>query len=70
MITKEAGLKPETVGARYSLAVVEMSRRIDMNTSNLSILMTDYNDLCIEVMNDPEKRGRYWIDHLANPPSR
>jgi hypothetical protein len=24
--------------------------------SNISILMADYNDLCVEVMNDPKKR--------------
>jgi len=27
-------------------------------TSKISILMAAYNELCMEVMNDPEKRGR------------
>jgi hypothetical protein len=42
-----------------------MVKRIDKNTSNVSILMSDYNDLCIEVMTDVEKRGRYWTQHGA-----
>ena len=65
IVTEKAGLKPETVGARFNIAVEEMSKRIDMNTSNISILMNDYRDLCTEVMNDPEKRGRYWTERAA-----
>jgi hypothetical protein len=60
--TEQAGLKPETVGARFNMAVEDMIKRIDKNTSNASILMSDYNDLCIEVMTDVEKRGRYWTE--------
>jgi hypothetical protein len=67
IVTKEAGLKEETVGARYKIAVDEMMSRIGQDTSNISILMADYDKLCIEVMNDPEKRGRYWSDKLATP---
>jgi hypothetical protein len=33
-----------------------MSKRIDNNTSNVSILMADYNDLCIEVMTDKARQ--------------
>jgi len=58
--TEQAGLKSETVGTRFKMAAEDMSKRINMNTSNISILMADYNDLCIEVMTDVEKRGRYW----------
>jgi hypothetical protein len=47
------------------MAVEEMSKRIDMNTSNISVLMNDYRDLCQEVMTDPEKRGRYWTERAA-----
>ena len=76
IVTAEAGLKPETVGARFNMAVKDMIKRIDKNTSNISMLMTDYNDLCIEVMTDPEKRGQYWgergakelEDKLRRPP--
>jgi hypothetical protein len=70
LITEEAHLKPETVTARFKLALDDMSRRIDKNTSNISILMADYNELCVEVMNNPKKRGRYWVDRLSAPPSR
>jgi hypothetical protein len=64
-ITEQAGLKPETVGARFKMAADDMIKRIDKNTSNVSILMSDYNDLCIEVMTDVEKRGRYWTERAA-----
>jgi hypothetical protein len=65
MITEQAGLKPETVGARFKMAADDMIKRIDKNTSNVSILMSDYNDLCIEVMTDVEKRARYWTERGA-----
>jgi len=65
IVTKEAGLNPETVGARFDMAVKDMSKRIDKNTSNISMLMADYNDLCIEVMTNVEKRGQYWTERGA-----
>src|SRR5262245_7789328 len=65
IVSEQAGLKPETVGARFNMAVDDMSKRIDKNTSNISILMTDYNELCIEVMTDVEKRARYWMERGA-----
>ena len=65
ILTEQAGLKAETVGARFNMAVEETSKRIDMNTSNISVLMNDYRDLCQEVMTDPEKRGRYWTERGA-----
>ena len=76
MVTAEAGPKPETVDARFNMAVKEMTKRIDMNTSNISVLINDYGDLCTEVMTDPEKRGDYWTkrgakdleDKLRTPP--
>ena len=40
--TNEAGLKEETVAAHYRMALDEMSKRIDKNTSNISMLMADY----------------------------
>ena len=64
-ITQQAGLKPETVGARFDMAVTKMSKRIDENTSNISILIADYNDLCIEVMTNMEERAQYWMEHGA-----
>jgi len=65
MVTEQAGLKLETVGARFEMAAKDMIKRIDKNTSNISILMNDYNDLCIEVMTDPKKRARYWMERGA-----
>jgi hypothetical protein len=58
ILTEQAGLKPETVGTRFNIAAQDMIKRIDKNTSNISILMNDYNDLCIEVMTDVDKRAR------------
>ena len=65
ILTAKAGLKPETVGARFDIAVVDMVKRIGGDTSNNSILMADYNDLCIEVMTNVEKRGQYWTERAA-----
>jgi len=65
IITEEAGLKLETLSARFDIAVKEMIERIDKNTSNLSILMADYHDLCTEVMTDAEKRAQYWMERAA-----
>ena len=67
MVTKEAGLKQETVGARFNMAVEDMIKRIDKNTSNISVLMVDYNDRCIEAMTDPKKRAQYWLEREAAP---
>ena len=67
MVTKEADLKQETVGARFNMAVEDMIKRIDKNTSNISVLMVDYNDRCIEAMTDPKKRAQYWLEREAAP---
>jgi hypothetical protein len=65
--TKEAGLKEETVGARYNLAIKDMSERIGKNTSNISILMGDYDGRCIEAMTDVNKRIEFWRQRLSKP---
>ena len=65
LLTELAGLQPETVRARYDMAVKDMIKRIDNDTTNISILMADYNDLCVEVMaTDVRKRGQYWMERL------
>jgi len=47
------------------MAVKDMIKRIDNDTTNISILMADYNDLCVEVMaTDVRKRGQYWMERL------
>jgi hypothetical protein len=48
LLAEQAGLKPETVVARFKIAVQTMIKRIDKNMSNVSILISAYNDLCIE----------------------
>ena len=63
-----AGLKPETAAPRYKMALDDMSRRIDKNPTNISILIADYDNLCNEAMVFPEKRGRYWLERLTTPP--
>jgi hypothetical protein len=58
VVTEQAGLKPETVVARFKMAIANMIKRIDKNTSKISILMSDYNDRCIE-------QGRHWFEQGA-----
>jgi hypothetical protein len=65
--TELAGLKPETATARYKVALDDMSRRIDKNPTDVSILIADYDDLCNEAMFSPDKRGRYWLERLTTP---
>jgi hypothetical protein len=48
VVTEQAGLKPETVVARFKIAVETMIKRIDKNMSKISILISAYNNLCIE----------------------
>jgi hypothetical protein len=65
LASEKAGLKSETVKARYEMAITSMVDRIDENTSNISILMADYHELCIEAMTDMEKRLQYWTQKLS-----
>jgi hypothetical protein len=65
--SRQAGLTDEIVVARYDMALQEMGDRIGNNTSNLSILMADYDDRCIDAMTDVNKRIEYWREKL-NPP--
>jgi hypothetical protein len=65
--TKKARLKGETVTARYDMALQEMADRIGNNTSNLSILMADYDDRCIDAMTNVNKRIEYWRQKLNQP---
>lgn len=52
MVGEEANLLPETHGARFDIAVKEMSDRIEGNTSNISILFAAHSDNCLTVMDD------------------
>jgi len=57
---KEAGLMQETVGARFKMALENMMKRTGKQASNISILMADYKDLCLEATNNPTARIQYW----------
>jgi hypothetical protein len=65
--TRKAGLKDETVVARYDMALQEMGDRIGNNKSNISILVADYDDRCIDAMTDTNKRIEYWRQKLSQP---
>jgi hypothetical protein len=56
-----AGLLSETVTSRVEIAIRDMSERIDGNTSNISVLWTDYADLCEAAMERPAERIEYWL---------
>lgn len=60
-LSKQAGLHPKTVESRLSLEMKDQMKRINNNTSNISILMADYLDSCTEVASDPEKRAELWL---------
>lgn len=55
------GLLPETAGARFNNSIVEMEARIGGNTSNISILFSDYREQCTAAMEDPEARIAHWM---------
>ena len=66
-LSKEAGLKLETVQSRLSMEMKGQMARIDKNTSNISILMADYNEVCVEVASDPKKRVKHWLNKEFQP---
>lgn len=61
MVGEEADLLPETHGARFDIAVKDMSDRINGNTSNISILFAAHSDECQEAMNNLEGRMQHYI---------
>ncbi|MGS0681542.1 hypothetical protein ACVBIL_10300 [Shewanella sp. 125m-7] len=46
--------------ARVKLAYKEMHKELDGNWSNSAILIEKYSDLCVELLESPEKRLKYW----------
>ena len=46
--------------ARVKLAYKEMHKELDTNWSNSAILIEKYSDLCVELLENPEKRLEYW----------
>jgi hypothetical protein len=64
LLTLRAGLKPETVTAVVKQGFMNQMDRIDDDTANIAILTADYALPCQEVINEPEKRMRYWTEKL------
>lgn len=62
MVGEEANLLPETHGARFDIAVKDMSDRIGGNTSNISILFAAYGESCQETINNMEGRMEHYVD--------
>lgn len=65
--TKEAGLDEETVSVHYEMALKNMSDRIGNDTSNMSMLMVDYDERCIDAMTDVNKRIKSWRQKRSKP---
>lgn len=61
-----AGLMKEVTASRFEMEFVEMTKRINSNTSNISILGNEYATPCQEVMEHSDDRLRYWIDRATS----
>ena len=49
--------------ARTDKAIKEMLRKADNNpAANISVLYNEYGFLCMDVMENPFKRLKYWLD--------
>ncbi|MGB9088390.1 MAG: hypothetical protein WCC29_02240 [Pseudomonas farsensis] len=53
---------PKVTKARYEMAVKSMASDMDNDFKNFSVVINEYSDLCVEVMNNPEARFKYWSD--------
>ena len=53
-------MKPEAMEARAKLAVNDMSKQIDNDFVNISILIDKYADMCNDLLIDPKNRTTYW----------
>ena len=58
---KAIGLLQATTDSRVSIAIDEMRAKINDNTSNISILFSEYMEPCTSAMEDPEGRIAYWM---------
>lgn len=47
--------------ARVEMAIKSMSKELDNDISNFSILLNKYSDNCQEAVTDPEARMNYWL---------
>jgi hypothetical protein len=48
--------------ARMEMAVKDMRSEIDNNASNISILINQYHQLCLDMSNDMGPRLQYWLE--------
>jgi len=48
--------------ARTQLAIKEMSKDLDEDAGNISILLNEHLELCQEMSNDIGPRLQYWLD--------
>lgn len=61
-----AGLLKEVTPSRFEMEFVEMTKRIDSNTSNISILGNQYSSLCQNVMEHTDDRLRFWVEKATS----
>lgn len=61
-----AGLMKEVTPSRFEMEFVEMTKRINSNTSNISILSNQYASLCQDVMEHTDDRLRFWVEKATS----
>ena len=47
--------------ARVNMAIKSMTKELDNDIANFSILLNKYSDSCGEAITDPEARMNYWL---------
>jgi hypothetical protein len=66
--TKEAGLRDETILARFKLAINGMMRDMEKDCGNVSIVMAQHNDACEVITKAPDKRADELIKRSLRAP--
>ena len=49
---------------RIKIAQKMVSDRVGGNTSNVSVLLPEYGELCTQAINEPQQRFEYWNSKL------
>ncbi|WP_236203891.1 hypothetical protein [Pseudomonas protegens] len=47
--------------ARIEMAIKSMTKELDNDIANFSVLINEYSDSCQEAVTDPEARMNYWL---------
>ena len=55
-------LNPEIAATRYKAALIIMLAELSDAAGNTTALYNDYGKLCIAIIDNPEKRLRYWLN--------